>query len=77
MAQPKTKAAELNWQPQGGLACSNCGTPNPDRGPRCGNCDEILDVDGDVSKLELLTAGQFAVRKVLRDRSHRAHRVTE
>ncbi|MBU2219586.1 hypothetical protein KJ665_00385 [Patescibacteria group bacterium] len=24
----------------GGLHCVRCGTPNPDSGPVCGNCDE-------------------------------------
>jgi ribosomal protein L40E len=30
----------IKWDPTGlGLICPHCGTPNPDRGDRCGNCD--------------------------------------
>ena len=27
------------WEPEG-LVCLHCGTANPDRGSRCGNCGE-------------------------------------
>ena len=31
----------IKWSPDGlGWICSHCGTPNPDRGDKCGNCDE-------------------------------------
>jgi hypothetical protein len=31
----------------GGFRCVHCGTPNPDRGPVCGNCDENPFTGGD------------------------------
>ncbi len=31
----------IKWNPEGlGWLCPHCGTPNPDGGDRCGNCDE-------------------------------------
>ncbi len=62
---PKTTAnvelTELEWHPQGRV-CQKCGTPNPDGGLRCGNCDEPV-----AGKLKrLLTPEQFVVYKVVK-----------
>ncbi len=63
---PKTIAnvglAELEWHPQGRV-CQKCGTPNPDGGLRCGNCDGMV-----AGKLKrLLTPEQFAVHRSIKE----------
>lgn len=30
---------QMKWEPEG-LVCLRCGASNPDRGDRCGNCEE-------------------------------------
>ncbi|MBU3926065.1 hypothetical protein KJ763_02765 [Patescibacteria group bacterium] len=31
----------MKWDPKGlGFICPHCGTPNPDGGDKCGNCDQ-------------------------------------
>lgn len=35
------KISFIRWSPEGlGWLCPHCGTPNPDGGDKCGNCDE-------------------------------------
>ena len=43
--------------------CPHCGTPNPDNGDRCGNCDGNLFVLP--SQDELLTAEQLATLRAV------------
>jgi len=66
MAQPNkiSKTPELRWGPEG-LVCLHCGTPNPDRGNRCGNCGE-----NPFSSPKLLTAEQMEIRKALARHKH-------
>lgn len=47
----------IKWTSEG-WACPHCGTPNPDGGDRCGNCDGNPFVLP--SQDELLTAEQLA-----------------
>jgi len=50
------KKFEFEWKAEG-FICPHCGTPNPDQGPKCGNCDMTLSVvpKGLLTETELLT----------------------
>ncbi len=54
MAQSETPQLS-QWEPEG-LVCLRCAAPNPDRGSRCGNCEE-----NPFSPPELLTKEQKAI----------------
>lgn len=65
MGRPKTPKL-VKWKPDG-LICQKCGAPNPDGGPRCGNCDEItsLRLNG------LLATKQPVIREALKTTTRR------
>ncbi|MEK9150633.1 MAG: hypothetical protein AAB411_00905 [Patescibacteria group bacterium] len=55
----------MKWQPPEDWVCPHCGTPNPDRGSRCGNCDEnpfIIPTD-ELIGVERLKTLQAVIRR--------------
>ena len=65
MVQPKTPELR-QWKPDG-LVCLRCGTPNPDRGSRCGNCEE-----NPFTFPKLLTQEQKAILEAVKLRRRKA-----
>jgi len=57
----------IKWDPQNWV-CPHCGTPNPDKGDRCGNCDKNPFVlpKGLLSSKELKTFKAVASRRKVR-----------
>ncbi|MBU2219262.1 hypothetical protein KJ750_00705 [Patescibacteria group bacterium] len=51
-----------------GYVCPHCGTPNPDGGDKCGNCDENPYVLP--SKDEKLTEGQLRTLRMVTGARH-------
>ncbi len=50
----------IKWTRDGlGFVCPHCGTPNPDRGDKCGNCEEnpfiLPSADAELTLCELIT----------------------
>jgi len=52
---------KMDWKPEG-YVCIHCGTPNPDHGDRCGNCDE----KPFAPRKGLATRNEFEVLSVVR-----------
>jgi len=59
---------ELKWEPNG-LVCLHCGTPNPDKGDRCGNCGQNPFVLPKILTEEQLTIQKAVANKWKRHRS--------
>lgn len=54
----------MEWTPDYlGFICPHCGTPNPDGGDKCGNCDQNPFIFP--SKNEQLTEGQSFTLKMV------------